>query len=355
MTLNEHKKELLSAYEDAQKIAFAPFIFQATAAAKETGLLDALGQNDTGLNIEELAQKSGLTLYAVKILTDILLTAKVIKKENQKYCLSLVGQCLIYDRMTEVNFDFTHHVNYKALSHTKEALKTGRPCGLQEFDPSWSTIYPHLKDLPKEVQKAWFAFDHFHSDSADQAAIDLLKNREIRYFLDIGGNTGRFIHKALLNWTKARACLVDLPQQISLMRANTELKAFQDRIDDYPIDWLNDEASLHIDTDIDLIWMSQFLDCFSHSQAVSILKRVRLLSRKYACPIAILEPIVDKQRNAAATLSVASCSLYFSCLANGNSKFFSSDELKSIIDEAGLIIDSVHEPLGVGHSLYLCR
>ena len=248
MTMNEHKKELLNAYEEAQKIAFAPFIFQATATAKETGLLDTLGQSDTGLNIEELAQKSGLTLYAVRILTDILLTAKVIKKENQKYSLSLVGQCLIYDRMTEVNFDFTHHVNYKALSHTTEALKTGRPCGLQEFDRSWSTIYPHLKDLPEEVQKAWFAFDHFHSD---QAAIDLLKNREIRYFLDIGGNTGRFIHKALLNWTKARACLVDLPQQISLMRANTELKAFQDRIDDYPIDWLNDEASFHIDTVID--------------------------------------------------------------------------------------------------------
>ena len=57
MTMNEHKKELLNAYEEAQKIAFAPFIFQATATSKETGLLDALGQSDTGLNIEELAQK----------------------------------------------------------------------------------------------------------------------------------------------------------------------------------------------------------------------------------------------------------------------------------------------------------
>ena len=355
MTMNEHKKELLNAYEEAQKIAFAPFIFQATATAKETGLLDALGQSDTGLNIEELAQKSGLTLYAVKILTDILLAAKVIKKENQKYRLSLVGQCLIYDRMTDVNFDFAHRVNYKALSHAQEALKSGHPCGLQEFDSSWSTIYPHLKDLPEEVQKAWFAFDHFHSDSADQAAIDLLKNREIRYFLDIGGNTGRFIHKALSNWHTARACLVDLPEQITLMRANSELSALQDRIDDYPIDWLDDKASLLINSDIDLIWMSQFLDCFSHSQAVSILKRVRVLSQKYACPIAILEPIVDKQRNAAATLSVASSSLYFSCLANGNSKFFSSDELGNIIDEAGLTIELVHEPLGVGHSLYICK
>lgn len=71
MTMNEHKKELLNAYEEAQKIAFAPFIFQATATAKETGLLDALGQSGTGLNIEDLAQKSDLSLYAVKILTDI--------------------------------------------------------------------------------------------------------------------------------------------------------------------------------------------------------------------------------------------------------------------------------------------
>ena len=140
------------------------------------------------------------------------------------------------------------------------------------------------------------------------------------------GKSG-FIQKALSNWHTARACLVDLPEQIALMRANSELSALQDRIDDYPIDWLDDEASLHIDTYIDLIWMSQFLDCFSHSQAISILKRVRLLSRKYACPIAIFEPIVDKQRNPAATLSVSICSLYFSCLANGNSKFFSSDDL----------------------------
>ena len=65
MTMNEHKKELLNAYEEAQKIAFAPFIFQATATSKEPGLLDALGQSDTGLNIEGLAQTSALSLYAV--------------------------------------------------------------------------------------------------------------------------------------------------------------------------------------------------------------------------------------------------------------------------------------------------
>ena len=97
MTLNEHKKELLSAYEDAQKIAFAPFIFQATAAAKESGLLDALGQSDTGLNIEELSQKKrSYPLRSQKFWTDILLTAKVIKKRKPKVQLKFwFGQCLI--------------------------------------------------------------------------------------------------------------------------------------------------------------------------------------------------------------------------------------------------------------------
>ncbi len=355
MSLTQRKIEILQAFEKAQSIAFAPFVFQAVAAAKDCGLLQALGESDSPLPVSALAQKVALSEYAVTVLCDILESSEVIERdENHAYRLSRVGECLIYDQMTEVNFDFSNLVNYAPLKHTLKALQSGKPAGLKEYDETWTTIYPHLKDLPQKSRRAWFAFDHFHSDSAYQAALNILKDRQVRYFVDIGGNTGRFTKKALATWQDSRACIVDLPEQIGLMRQNTNLKSLQNRIDTVPINWLDPDAQPLIKEKVDLIWMSQFLDCFSRAEAVSILKRVKNLARQNGATVAILEPLVDHQRNRAATLSIACSSLYFSCLANGNSKFFSSEELKGIIDESGLTIKSISEPIGVGHSLYLC-
>lgn len=355
MSLTQRKIEILQAFEKAQSIAFAPFVFQAVAAAKDCGLLQALGESDSPLPVSALAQKVALSEYAVTVLCDILESSEVIKRdENHAYRLSRVGECLIYDQMTEVNFDFSNLVNYAPLKHTLKALQSGKPAGLKEYDETWTTIYPHLKDLPQKSRRAWFAFDHFHSDSAYQAALNILKDRQVRYFVDIGGNTGRFTKKALATWQDSRACIVDLPEQIGLMRQNTNLKNLQDRIDTVSINWLDPEAQPLIKEKVDLIWMSQFLDCFSRAEAVSILKRAKNLARQNGAMLAILEPLVDHQRNRAATLSIACSSLYFSCLANGNSKFFSSEELRGIIDESGLVVESVHEPIGVGHSLYIC-
>ena len=355
MTLTQRKIEILQAFEKAQSIAFAPFVFQAVAAAKDCGLLQALGESDSPLPVSALAQKVALSEYAVTVLCDILESSEVIERdENHAYRLSRVGECLIYDQMTEVNFDFSNLVNYAPLKHTLKALQSGKPAGLKEYDETWTTIYPHLKDLPQKSRRAWFAFDHFHSDSAYQAALNILKDRQVRYFVDIGGNTGRFTKKALATWQDSRACIVDLPEQIGLMRQNTNLKSLQNRIDTVPINWLDPDAQPLIKEKVDLIWMSQFLDCFSRAEAVSILKRAKNLARQNGAMLAILEPLVDHQRNRAATLSIACSSLYFSCLANGNSKFFSSEELRGIIDESGLVVESVHEPIGVGHSLYIC-
>lgn len=355
MSLTQRKIEILQAFEKAQSIAFAPFVFQAVAAAKDCGLLQALGESDSPLPVSALAQKVALSEYAITVLCDILESSEVIERdENHAYRLSRVGECLIYDQMTEVNFDFSNLVNYAPLKHTLKALQSGKPAGLKEYDETWTTIYPHLKDLPQKSRRAWFAFDHFHSDSAYQAALNILKDRQVRYFVDIGGNTGRFTKKALATWQDSRACIVDLPEQIGLMRQNTNLKSLQNRIDTVPINWLDPDAQPLIKEKVDLIWMSQFLDCFSRAEAVSILKRVKNLARQNGATVAILEPLVDHQRNRAATLSIACSSLYFSCLANGNSKFFSSEELKGIIDESGLTIKSISEPIGVGHFLYLC-
>ncbi len=356
MQKENHHMQLMKAYENAQRIAFAPFIFQATIAARDNGILNCLGLANQAMNIEEIAQATNVSRYGVQVLLELLSCAEVVQfDEFKRYRLTKTGECLIYDAMTEVNLNFANDVNYSALAHTNEAIEQGKPCGLKVFNENWQTIYPHLKDLPNKTQKSWFSFDHFHSDTAYRDALNCLKSISVKHLVDIGGNTGRFTKMALQTWPTASATIVDLPEQLELMRANDEISAEEHRrINGYAINWLDFNAKLQLNKQADLIWMSQFLDCFSQEEAISILVRAKEgLSEQGR--IAILEPLWDKQRNQTSALSLTATSLYFTVLANGNSRFFSSQELKQIIEAAGLKIIQIHDNLGISHSLYICE
>lgn len=355
MTNVRRKNSLFHAYDEAQRIAFGPVTFQATAAAIDLGILNALAESDKPLSIETLADLTRQTPYGVRVLVELLSTAHVVTRHpNETFSLTKTGECLLFDEMTRVNFNFIKDVNYSALAHTTASITESRPAGLEEFDPTWKTIYPHLKDLPKKAQQAWFEFDHFYSDVAYRAALNILKKMDVRHFCDIGGNTGKFTKMALETLSEARATFVDLPEQIGLMRSNTALASVQDRIDTYAIDWLDQNRRLTLDRQADLIWMSQFLDCFSFDEALSILIRSQeALSDDGR--IAILEPLWDAQPIETASLCLAATSLYFTVLANGNSRFFGQRELENLIEQAGLEIESRHDHLGVSHTLYVCR
>jgi hypothetical protein len=48
-------------------------------------------------------------------------------------------------------------------------------------------------------------------------------------------------------------------------------------------------------------------------------------------------------------------SLYFTAIANGNSKMFHSEDLTRLVSQAGLKVETVHDNLGQGHSILVCR
>ena len=106
-------------------------------------------------------------------------------------------------------------------------------------------------------------------------------------------------------------------------------------------------------TDFDAIWMSQFLDCFSEEQVVSILSRAAK-SMKEDASLYIMETLWDRQRFETAAYCLTQISLYFTALANGNSKMFHSEDLFRLCEKAGLKIDKVYDGLGKGHSLIKC-
>jgi hypothetical protein len=104
----------------------------------------------------------------------------------------------------------------------------------------------------------------------------------------------------------------------------------------------------------DVIWMSQFLDCFSEAQIQSILNRCHAALSRDGC-VFILEPFWDKQRFAASAFALQQTSLYFTAIANGNSQMYHSDNFINCIESAGFTVVEHKNMVGISHTLLKCK
>ena len=128
----------------------------------------------------------------------------------------------------------------------------------------------------------------------------------------------------------------------------------EERIDARPMNVLERENDFPTDVNPDIIWMSQFLDCFSEEEILSILSRVKKVMHPGA-RLLIMETFWDRQKYEPASFCLTMTSLYFTAMANGNSKMYHSDDMIRLVSEAGLEVEEIHDGLGQGHSILVCK
>lgn len=342
----------------AEFIAWGPVVFQASRLMVSLGILDMLRDSSNGLTIDEVAAKANLSTYAAKCLLEasLCIGTVIVDPETDCFSISKTGWFLLNDPATRVNIDFNHDVNYEGWFRLEESLKEGRPAGLEHFG-SWPTVYEALSSLPEQVQKSWFAFDHFYSDSSFPEALEIVFGKHhVRSLYDVGGNTGKWALKCVEHEPDVHVTVIDLPQQIEMMRRNVTGKPGAERIDGIGINLLDESVELPKpqDYDIDAIWMSQFLDCFSEQQIVSILSRAKAAMGPDS-RVFIMETLWDRQRFEPAAFCLTMTSLYFTAIANGNSKMYNTDDMSRLIGEAGLEVEHIYDHLGQGHSIIVCK
>ena len=324
---NFYKKLNITAFEaisKAQKIVNGPMLFQATFSLIEHGVLKALDEAPKGLTLEQLREKTDLSEYALGVLLDMGASGEIVTvSDDGVYALSKIGYFLINDEMTKINMDFIKYICYEGADKLDDSLVQRKPCGLAVFNKEWQTIYPYLDKLPGKAKEAWFNWDHLYSQTAFKDAIaklnELYKPKTI---YDVGGNTGKF----------AIACC--------------------NQIDFQAVDILNQDPNLPHDADV--WWMSQFLDCFAPEHVLHILSNISKAMKDDA-KVCILEPIADRQKFEASAYSINAGSLYFTCMANGYSKFFSTKMLTKLVTMAGFKIDKIIDNLGISDSLFILR
>ena len=172
---------------------------------------------------------------------------------------------------------------------------------------------------------------------------------------DVGGNTGKWALQCVGYDEEVEVTILDLPQQIGMMQENIKNQPGRERINGYGINLLDSNTSFpQRDGGLDAIWMSQFLDCFSMEEIISILTRAKTAMGTDS-RIFIMETLWDRQRFEPAAFCLTMTSLYFTALANGNSKMYNTEDLSECIEKAGLKIEKIYDGLGLGHSIVVCK
>ena len=343
----------IDALQEAQKIAFAPFIFQTTVSLKNLGVFDLIfdQRQNEGVTLSEISEELSVSEYGLGVLLEIAESYDIVAKDAQgKFELTKTGYFLNYNKTVEVNLNFTNDVCYKGLFHLNDAIKTGKPEGLKELG-DWDTIYDGLSQLSPEVQKSWFEFDHHYSDGIFEDALKRVFKNKPKVLFDIGGNTGKFALHCLKHDDAVEINIFDLPGQLKKALANINNEEFGVRVVGHEINWLH--ANPQIPNGADVIWMSQFLDCFSEDEIVKILKTC-VCSMDSKTELIIIETFTDRQKFDNAKFVLEATSLYFTVMANGNSKMYNSEAFKKLIRKAGLTI-SEDLPVGEFHTMLICK
>ena len=343
----------VKALEEAQKIAFAPFIFQTTVALRKLGVFDYIfdHRDNGGVTVEQIAEAKLISVYGIGVLLELAESSDIVSKnESGQFELTKIGYFLNYNETANVNINFTDDVCYKGLAHLTESIKTGKPEGLIELG-NWSTIYEGLSQLTPKVQKSWFEFDHHYSDAIFDDALKTIFRSKPKTIFDIGGNTGKFAIRSCKFNDEVKIKIIDLPGQLNKALVNTKNEGFGNRVSGHEIDWLSENPT--IPTGADTIWMSQFLDCFSEDEILKILSTCAN-SMDDNAELLIMETFTDRQKFGNAKFILEATSIYFTVMANGNSKMYPAEVFFKLIDKAGL---KLKEDIKMGeyHTILVCN
>ena len=319
---------------------------------RDTGILTVIEESkNTGLTLAQVSAKVKLPEYGVRVLLESGLSMGLVLVNDHKYTLAKTGYFILHDELTKVNMDFVQDICYKGMFSLDKSIENGKPEGLKELGP-WKTVYEGLSQLPQDIQKSWFSFDHFFSDDAFPDVLPMVYKDGIKNILDIGGNTGKWATISAKHSPDVKVTIMDLPGQLEMAKAKIAAEGLSEQVSFLAVNILDETQKLP--KGFDAIWMSQFLDCFSEAEIVSILKRCHEALDDNG-HIIIMEPFWDKQQHEIAAFCLQQTSLYFTAIANGNSQMYSAAVFIKCIEQAGFDVVEETDNICLSQTLLKCK
>lgn len=344
----QEKKSALDAISQAQFIAFAPYVFNASVLLRDKGILGVVeSARSEGITLEDVVAKVDMSHYGVRILLEAGLGIGLLLRKEEKYLLSKTGHFFLNDNMTRVNTDFMKDVCYDGAKELGKSIEHVKPEGLKYLG-DWPTIYQGLSMLPEPAKTSWFNFDHYYSDHTFPEAMPMIFEHQPKKVMDIGANTGKFSLACMKYNADVELGLVDLGIQLEVAEQNINNEGFKGRAEYHERNVLDKNSELP--EGYDIIWMSQFLDCFSDDEVVFILEKCHRALNEGG-RVFINELFWDRQKFEASAFSLQMTSLYFTTMANGNSQMYDSKVFLQLVDKAGFDIVMEKDNIGQVHTI----
>src|SRR6266849_702582 len=127
--MNHFKSDPRTAYEaksEAQRIAFAPIVFQACRVLRNFGVLEMVQQSGAaGMSLSDVASKARLPRYGVKVLMEAGLGIGLFCLNDERFTLTKMGYFILRDPMTRVNMDVVHEICYRGFFDLDTAIEEG--------------------------------------------------------------------------------------------------------------------------------------------------------------------------------------------------------------------------------------
>jgi|SRR5690554_220123 len=343
---NTNSLRAIDALNHAHFISFAPYVWEASSLLKEKNILNIIENND-GATIEDIVSLVDISHYGVRILLEAGLGIGLVYFNDDQYFLTKAGYFFLNDKTVVTNYNFMKDVCYEGASSLKESIENSTPAGLKTLG-AWDHIYEGLPYLPEKAKKSWFDFDHYYSDITFDDLLPIVFKHQPKKVMDIGANTGKWSLKCMEYDKDVEVGLVDLGVQLNVAKQNINDAGFSARASYHEMDIRLPENKLP--KGYDVIWMSQFLDCFSDEQIIAILKKCHEAAGEHTI-IFINETFWDLQDFEISAFALQMTSLYFTTMANGCSQMYDSKVFFKLIDQAGFKIVEQHNMQGLAHTL----
>lgn len=342
------RQNAFAARFEAQKIAFGPIVFQCVRHAWKSGMLQTLAEaGGEGRALDDMSATGRWSRYQLKVVLESCLSAGVVYLQGGNYVLDKAGFCVLTDAITQININFMHDVCYQGIFDLDRSLQEEKPIGLQALG-DWPTLYEGMSQLPEPAKTSWFEFDHYYSDTSFPDILPDVFATAPKRVMDIGANTGKFSRAALAYSAGVELNLVDLPRQLAVAEVTLSEAGVRERAQLHPVDML--DPATPFPGGMDVIWMSQFLSCFSEEAIASILHRAAAALAPQG-QLLIMDTFWDLQRHDIAAYCLINTSPYFTAMASGNSKVYESGDYIRLCEQAGLKLLTVREGIGYCHAL----
>ncbi|MBL8950583.1 MAG: class I SAM-dependent methyltransferase, partial [Myxococcaceae bacterium] len=156
---------------------------------------------------------------------------------------------------------------------------------------------------------------------------------------------------AALATQSMRVTGLDHPGQLELARRHVAAEGDPEKFETVAID-LGD-VSASFPRGFDSVWLCQLLDCFPEPLVQSLLERAAAALSPTG-RVYVVEPYCDRQRRAPSRIALHGTSLYFACVANGQSRMYHSSDILACVQAAGLEVE-LDRPAGPWHSLWVLK